>query len=304
MKPRYSVALCTHNHADRLARTLADLPRLQVPDASWELLIIDNASSDGTPALLARHVWPEGWAVRVTREERLGIANARNRAISEARGDYLIFLDDDETPDPDWLRAYERLIVAHDPDAFGGRIQVLFEDPAPAWMQEELLGFLGALDWGEGIRPLNDPSTPLYTGNFGFRLAIVAEVGRFDSQLGRMGAANNGGEDVDFYRRILATGLRIWWTPEAVIHHRIQSTKLKRRYFLDLHFRQGRMEATRRRGQGSRVPPKYFYGQLLRSVGTVWTAFRVGGPNATLRKEMNVAYFIGQIVGWAFGPRG
>jgi hypothetical protein len=87
-----------------------------------------------------------------------------------------------------------------------------------------------------------------------------------------------------------------------VIHHRIQAAKLARSYFLELHYRMGRMEAIRKRGLGSRVPPLYLYGQLgraLRSVGQVW---RQAGREGTLRKEMNVAYFVGQIGGWAFGP--
>lgn len=301
MAVAYTVALCTHNHAERLARTLAELPRILAPKASWELLIIDNASRDATPELLARYVWPQDWAVRIVREEQLGIANARNRAIQEAKGEYLIFIDDDETADPDWLCAYERLIVAHHPDAFGGRIEVMFEDPRPAWLSDELLGFLGRLDWSDQSMPLTLPSTPLYTGNFGFRRSLCDRVGRFDSALGRMGSVNNGGEDVDFYRRLLRAGFNIWWTPDAVIHHRIQAAKLNRRYFLDLHYRQGRMEAIRTRGSGSRLPPRYFYGQLLRACVAVWRDFRAGGRNATLRREMNVAYFLGQIIGWAWG---
>jgi glycosyltransferase involved in cell wall biosynthesis len=302
MTVAYTVALCTHNHADRLTRTLADLPRIRSPKAEWELLIIDNASRDATPDLLARHIWPQGWAVRMVREERLGIANARNRAIQEARGQYLFFIDDDETADPDWLCAYERLIEAHDPDAFGGRIKVLFEDPRPAWLRDELLGFLGELDWADHAMLLTQPSTPLYTGNFGFRLSLCDSLGRFDSTLGRLGNENNGGEDVDFYRRILRAGSKIWWTPEAVIHHRIQAVKLNRRYFLDLHFRQGRMEAIRKRGNGTRLPPRYLVGQLARAMLAVWHEFRAGGRDATLRKEMNVAYFAGYINGWMFGP--
>ncbi|MDP2432811.1 MAG: glycosyltransferase [Pseudomonadota bacterium] len=297
----YTVALCTHNHADRLVRTLADLPRIRSPRENWELLIIDNASSDPTREVLARHVWPQGWDTRIVREERLGIASARNRAIQEARGKYLIFIDDDETADPDWLCAYERLIETHAPDAFGGRIEVLFEDPRPAWLSDELLGFLGKLDWSDQAMPLTLPSTPLYTGNFGFRLNLCDSVGRFDTALGRLGSENNGGEDVDFYRRLLRAGFKIWWAPEAVIHHRIQAVKLNRRYFLDLHYRQGRMEAIRERGTGSRLPPRYFYGQLLRACVAVWRDFRAGGRNATLRREMNVAYFLGQIIGWARG---
>jgi len=106
MNIAYTVALCTHNHADRLVRTLADLAQLKTPQAPWEFLVIDNGCRDGTVELLNRHTWPDGWQVRVVREEKLGLSNARNRAIAEARGEYVIFMDDDETADPDWLCAY------------------------------------------------------------------------------------------------------------------------------------------------------------------------------------------------------
>lgn len=303
MNLAYSVALCTHNQAARLQRTLADLTALKLPQAPWELLVIDNGCRDETPALLAAHVWPDGWNVRVVREEKLGLSNARNRAIAEAQGTYVIFMDDDETADPDWLCAFERLIQAHDPDAFGGRIRVLFEDQRPVWLKDELLGFLGELNRSETIAPLTDPYTSFYGGNFGVRKTVCARVGGFDAMLGRKGTDNTGGEEVDFYRRLLDAGFKVWWTPEAVIHHRIQAAKLERGYFIDLHYRMGRMEAIRTRGMGSRLPAPYLFGQLLRAMGAVWETYRQSGRDATLRKEMNVAYFFGQIRGWAFGPR-
>lgn len=303
MSLAYTVALCTHNHADRLARTLADLAKLRQPQAAWEFLVIDNGCRDATPALLARHAWPTGWQVRVVREDKLGLSNARNRAIAEARGEYIIFMDDDETADPDWLCAFERLILDKQPDAFGGRIRVLFEDMRPPWLSDELLGFLGELNRAEAIAPLTDPYTSFYGGNFGFRKTVCARAGDFDAMLGRKGTDNTGGEEVDFYRRLLDAGFKVWWTPEAVIHHRIQAAKLERSYFLDLHYRMGRMEAIRKRGNGSRLPPPYLFGQFLRALGAAWAVYRQAGRNATLRKEMNVAYFFGQIRGWAFGPR-
>lgn len=303
MSLAYTVALCTHNHADRLVRTLEDLKTLRPPDAPWEFLVIDNGCRDETPQLLASHVWPEGWNARVVREEKLGLSNARNRAIAEARGDYVIFMDDDETADPDWLRAFERLIRARDPDAFGGRIRVLFEDLRPAWLKDELLGFLGELNRAEAIVPLTDPYTSFYGGNFGIRKTVCQRVGGFDAMLGRKGTDNTGGEEVDFYRRLLDAGFKVWWTPDAVIHHRIQAVKLARGYFHDLHYRMGRMEAIRQRGAGSRLPPPYLFGQLLRALVAVWSQWRQAGRDTTLRKEMNVAYFLGQIHGWAFGPR-
>ena len=303
MSIAYTVALCTHNHADRLARTLSDLALLKAPQAPWEFLLIDNGCRDATPGLLAHHAWPAGWQVRVVREEKLGLSNARNRAIAEARGEYVIFMDDDETADPDWLCAFERLIVARQPDAFGGRIRVLFEDERPKWLRDDLLGFLGELNRAEHIAPLSDPHESFYGGNFGFRKTVCDRVGGFDATLGRKGADNTGGEEVDFYRRLLDAGFKVWWTPEAVIHHRIQAAKLNRGYFIDLHYCMGRMEAIRQRGTGSRVPPRYLFGQLLRAMATVWAQRRQSGRDATLRREMNVAYFVGQIGGWAIGPR-
>lgn len=301
MSVAYTVALCTHDHADRLRRTLADLHELQLPEAPWELLIVDNASSDTTAALLAREQWPTGWQVRVVREEKLGLSNARNCALREARGDYLIFVDDDETPEPGWLRAFERLIRERAPDAFGGPIEILFEGERPAWLSDDLLGFLGQLNRADTAVLLTEPSTSFNGGNFGVRRTVCEQVGAFDPALGRKGTDNTGGEEVDFYRRLLKGGFKVWWTPEAVILHRIQATKLKRSYFLDLHYRQGRMEAIRKRGSASRVPPKYLLPQLGRALRAWLQEWSSGGRNATVRKEMNVVYFIGYLSGWTFG---
>ncbi len=121
MNIAYTVALCTHNHADRLVRTLArpgaltGAARAVGIAGHRQRLPRRHTRAAGSPR------WPAGWQVRVVREEKLGLSNARNRAIAEARGEYVIFMDDDETADPDWLCAFERLIDAHHPDAFGGR---------------------------------------------------------------------------------------------------------------------------------------------------------------------------------------
>ena len=301
-----TVALCTHNHADRLTRTLADLAHVRPPGQPWEFLVIDNASSDATPRLLAAtDWWPSGAAVRIVREEKLGLSNARNRALREARGDYLLFMDDDETPDPAWLTAYEQVMREHQPDALGGRIEVLFEDGArPPWLQDELLGFLGKLDHG-AARWLTEPATPIFGGNFAFRRSVFERIGDFDTALGRQGAANIGGEDTEIYRRLLEHRCRVRWVPQAIIHHRIQTPKLRRGYFLDLHFRQGRMEGARKRNKQSRIPPLYLLPQLMRALRGAVGQWWCDGRNATLRKEMNVAYFTGYLLGWAFdrGPR-
>lgn len=296
--PRYTVALCTHNHADRLERTLADLTALRLPRAPIEFLVIDNGSRDATPDLLQGHRWPEGFNARVVREEKLGLSNARNRAVREARGEYIIFMDDDETADPEWLCAFERLIDDHSPDAFGGRIEVLFEDERPRWLTDDLLGFLGQLNRSDSVTPLIDADSYFHGGNFGFRKRAGEAVGDFDSMLGRRGTDNTGGEEVEFYRRLLSAGCKVWWTPHAVIHHRIQACKLARGYFIDLHYKAGRIAGSREHRSGSRWPPLYVYGQLWRAFRAALSHAARHGRDESLRKEMNFAYFLGKISGW------
>jgi len=298
-----TLALCTHNHADRLQRTLDDLGRLNSPTRPWEIVVVDNGCTDDTPAMLADPEWrPSGVPVRIVREMRLGLSNARNRALKEAQGEYLLFIDDDETPDPDWLRAYEQAILAYAPDALGGRIEVIFEHgDRPAWLQDEILGFLGQLNHGEACW-LTEPNTPFYGGNFTIRREVFATAGEFDPELGRKGRVNMGGEDTEFYRRLLSSGHRIRWVPEAIIHHRIRADKLRRTYFLDLHHRQGRMEGALKRGNGSRLPPKYLLSQLGRAIDRALVQRWRQGSDSSLRQEMNVVYFVGYILGWAFVP--
>lgn len=299
--PFITVALCTHNHADRLARTLTDLLQVRASERPWEFLVVDNGCTDATSELLSATGWrPAGVTVRIVREEKLGLSNARNRALKEARGEYLLFMDDDETPDADWLRAHEAAMVAHRPDALGGRIEVFFEDGArPDWLQDELLGFLGKLDHGEA-RWLTETSTPIYGGNFAFRRDVFECIGDFDAKLGRMGSTNIGGEDVEMHRRLLAHGCQVRWVPEAIIHHRIQTPKLRRSYFLDLHFRQGRVEGARKRGPASRIPPAYLVPQVMRAFGRALAKRWRDGGNHSLRLEMNAAYFVGYVFGWGF----
>lgn len=297
--PFMTVALCTHNHADRLERTLADLRHLNHTQRPWELVIIDNGCTDGTRELLACQDWQSLKApVRVIWEDRLGLSNARNRALREAKGEYLVFMDDDETPDPGWLTAYEQAMLEHWPDALGGRIEVMIEGGArPEWLQDELLGFLGKLDNG-GPCWLTDDERGIFGGNFAFRRNVFERIGDFDARLGRMGTINTGGEDTEIYRRLVAHGCRVRWVPEAVIHHRIQAPKLRRGYFLDLHFRQGRWQGARQRGSGSRVPPKYLWPQVLRAYGRALGQRLREGGNRSLRLEMNATYFTGYVLGW------
>ena len=127
-------------------------------------------------------------------------------------------------------------------------------------------------------------------------------MGGFDVSLGRRGAIQSGGEDTEFYRRLAAAGGKIVWVPRRGYLHRIEAPKLKRSYFLNLHFHQGRMEGARNRGAASRVPPKYLWPQVTRAMGRAATQRIRRGADHSLRLEMNAAYFVGYTLGWMRDP--
>ena len=296
---KFSLAICTHNHRAALQQTLAELKAINNPGGDWELLIVDNASSDGTREWLVQGAWQLNHIpCRSVQESALGVANARNRALHEAQGEYVVFLDDDETPEQDWLQQIEQIIDAHHPVAVGGRICAQLPGKRPDWLSDQLLGFLGELNYGPEMITLTKPSTPIFTGNAAFQRQTVLDAGGFDANLGRRGSLQSGGEDTDLYRRLIASGKTILWAPKAVIHHRIEPWKLCRRYFLQLHFHQGRMEGARKRGASSRIPPMYVFPQVARAYGrALFTRLR-DGANHSLRLEMNAAYFTGYLLGW------
>jgi glycosyltransferase involved in cell wall biosynthesis len=300
---KLTLSICTHNHLAALKQTLAGLHDLYSPQGHWELLIIDNASSDGTGGWLAQDGWKRmDINCRVVQESRLGVAHARNRALTEAKGEYVVFLDDDETPEPDWLVNLEQVIDDHQPAAIGGRIRAHLPGGRPDWLTDELLGFLGELNYGPVERALTEASTPIFTGNAVFHRQTVLDAGGFDGNLGRRGNIQSGGEDTELYRRLIKLKKPVHWAPQAVIHHRIEPWKLHRTYFLQLHYHQGRMEGACKRGPASRIPPLYLIPQVVRAYWRALALCLRQGANHSLRLEMNAAYFTGYVVGWMMDP--
>ncbi len=231
----FTVALCTWNGSGTLARTLARLAGLDVGDVEWELVVIDNASTDATPAVLSRA--PAGLPLRVEHEPRLGLSHARNRAVRTARGRWIVWLDDDVLVDPGWLRAYQRAVERWAGAGFlGGPIQPRFEHAPPEWLianGSRLAGVYGTRDLGTAPIELDRSSLP-----FGANMAVRVDIARrvpFDPQLGLSGCDRLVGEETDHLHRIVDLGYRGWWVPEARVEHVIGAEQLTlghvRRFF-------------------------------------------------------------------------
>jgi GT2 family glycosyltransferase len=235
--PSCTVAVCTHDRPELLAACLASLERA-IADAGGEveLLVVDNAPSDDRSAEV---VAASPTARRVV-EPRPGLDFARNRALAEATGELIAFVDDDVEVEVQWLRAIRRAL-ADDPAAGGCTGLVLpWELVSDAQVRFERRG-----GFGRGFERLrrpggSDPHDPLYpfgAGIFGagcnmaFRRSVLQELGGFDEALDT-GRPLPGGGDIDMFFRVVRSGWPMLYEPAAAVRHkhRRDHASLRRQY--------------------------------------------------------------------------
>lgn len=231
----FTVALCTWNRAARLEHALARLAELDATGVTWELLVIDNASTDHTPAVLAGA--SSTLPLRSEREPQLGIAHARNRAMRAANGCWILWLDDDVLVDPGWLQAYRVAVQRRREAAFlGGPIHPRFEREPPPWLSanlDRLAGVYAMRDLGPDPIELDPLHVP-----WGPNMAVRTDVARrvpYDPRLGLVGRDRVGGVETRHLRQLIDLGHRGWWVPQARVEHVIGADRLTlshvRRYF-------------------------------------------------------------------------
>lgn len=234
-----TVAICTKDRPALLERCLGSLAALDPASAGalgmFEVLVVDNApSTDATKAVVASHP-----VVRYVREPRAGLNFARNRALEEARGDFVAYLDDDICVDPGWLRALAQAWLAHPHAAlFTGQVLPFEIETQAQLIFEQRGGFRRGFERVVfGNERAGDPVYPCSAGilgtgaNMTVRRDAALQLGGFDIALDT-GAALPGGGDLDIFYRILRSGQRAVYEPACVVfhQHRRDMAGLRRQY--------------------------------------------------------------------------
>jgi glycosyltransferase involved in cell wall biosynthesis len=217
-----TVGICTFNRAESLRRTLDSLVAMEVPgDLAWEVLIVNNNSTDHTDHVICEYV--ERLPVRREFESRPGKSNALNRAIDAAKGEYILWTDDDVVVDAGWLSAYADAFRRW-PEAalFGGRIIPKLEQPVPRWVAESiafLQGPYAVRDCGNDVQPLSvvEDRVP-YGANFAIR-SKEQRAFRYNCDLGPSSEEPRLGEEADVIGGLLSSGATGYWIPEAIVEH-------------------------------------------------------------------------------------
>jgi GT2 family glycosyltransferase len=228
-----SVIVCTFNRSALLERALLAF-REQPRVAGAELLVIDNNSSDDTPAVVRRcaeslrPILP----VRLIHEPAQGLSRARNAGIAAANGAILAFLDDDAVAEPGWLTAIAAAF-ADDPDlaAAGGPVVPEFETPRPAWLARELEGYYSILDLGHAPMLFPRHMSP-FGANMAIRRGALGTI-RFSETLGRIGTRLLSGEEGEVFARIRANGGKIAYVPAMRVRHSVGRERLRQDWLLE-----------------------------------------------------------------------
>lgn len=222
-----SVIICTWNRSTLLDQTLGEMRKLNIPSGvEWELLVVNNNCSDDTDAVIARHAGH--LPIRRLFEGTPGKSFAANSALSHAKGNLLLWTDDDVLVDPDWLAEYVKA-VRETPDTmyYGGAVEPWFAVEPPQWIRRNLTQFTCVY----AIRRLGPVARPIAEGEFpyGVNMAVKRQAFdgiSFDTRIGPCGTNQIRGEEIELIKNLKRLAYRGLWIPTARLRHFIPRERL------------------------------------------------------------------------------
>ena len=271
---KISVIICTYNRCDSLRDTLQAMS-LQSVEASLdlEIIVVDNNSKDQTSRVVEESAKTIPWPVRYIFEPNQGLSFARNRGVREAKGDFIIFTDDDILPERDWIQNLWSTREQLGADVIGGKVLPHWNQPVPSWAEDPKLrstiwGMLALVDRGdETLKAKTDEANFLYGANMAFKKEIFQELGLFRTELGRIGKQLTSGEDSEMIGRALKAGKQIFYTPRAVVLHKVESERLNPKYLYRWKTQGGHsaaLMAYQKEGDSFKIP-KWLFREMITS---------------------------------------
>jgi glycosyltransferase involved in cell wall biosynthesis len=214
-----------------------------MPDGmTWEVLVVDNNSTDRTREIVEEFSRRYPGRFRYLFEPRAGKSYALNAGITQAKGDVAAFMDDDVTVAPDWLQNLTAPLADGAFACTGGRVAPVWKTDPPHWLGRDgwvLAGPLVSFDRGEQGCRLEE--CPVGT-NMAFPLRVFQQYGGFRVDLGPTPHNEIRNEDSEFVRRLLKAGEQLYYVPSAVVYHPVTEDRLNQRYFLTWWFDKARSE--------------------------------------------------------------
>ena len=226
-----SVVVCTYNRADLLINCLESLVRQSANNSDYEVIIVDNNSTDETQQVANTFAARFG-NFHALREARQGKSHALNSGISVSKGKYIAFIDDDAKAKSDWLKriinAFET--VRPEPIAVGGEIYPWYEEKPPSWFTDDF----EIRTWGHEQGFLQPPRAQFgFSGsNMAIQKKILEQYGGFSVNLGPISNKFSLGEETELFYRVYKEHPRYWYDPEIRVEHFVPVRKMVVKYRL------------------------------------------------------------------------
>lgn len=238
--PFLSVLVCTYNREELLEKTLRSIltQNFSAP-GGFELWVIDNASTDSTPEIVAR-LQKEFPKLQYHLEKRQGVAIARNTGARLANAPYIAYYDDDLTLAPDCLNQIVAPFLEHEPrpHAVTGKCLLDWEGGRAEWFPEKHEGLLSRYDFGDTPRFMTADEY-LVTMNVAFDKEKYLALGGVREDLSRKGRMFICGADNDIFNRIIAGGGAIFYNPKALIYHFVPKSRQQKSWLMKRFYGQG-----------------------------------------------------------------
>jgi glycosyltransferase involved in cell wall biosynthesis len=303
---KVTVAIPTYNRADFLRQTLAGIAQQHFPREHFEVLVIDNNSTDHTRAVVEEFASAQP-APRYLVEPQQGLDYGRNRAIAEARGEIILFGDDDILVQPDWIAQMAVPLMADRErkiGAVGGEVVPVFPDGLPDWVRE----WHAPLAFRPDTGPLLPKDSPM-GANLAFPKWIFEQLGPFHTALDRAAGNYFSGGDSEMVRRVRHAGLQVWFSPAAAVRHQMPASRTTFRYARRHAFDSARSRVIDRAGQpgAGLYFVARFVGNIAKALGFALLAllnalvFRGGAAKKALVRAWRSCGYLYQIPRSLFG---
>lgn len=279
---RISVCICTYKRPSLLQTLLETLSQQSSDGFTFDVVVVDNDVERSGEASVRRVSEHDRLQVSYDCEPIRNISLARNRAIRNATGDVLAFIDDDELPDRDWLLHLHRTLKQYRVDGVLAPVLPVFPPAAPAWLAKADIGKRHRRSTGERITPRD-----CRTGNMLLDSRVFADAESwFDPQFGR-----TGGEDTDFFARQFRKGRTFVWCDDAIVRETVTPDRWTTAFYLKRMWRAGTIDGEWIRS--GRLPGKVFVARnmvLFGLLAVIATPALLAPKHVWIRVVQKLAY--------------
>jgi glycosyltransferase involved in cell wall biosynthesis len=310
----FSIIIPTYNRADELRETIRSIAGLTV-NGDWELLVVDNKSTDHTRAVVEQESPGFPASLRYLFEPEQGRYAALNTGIRAAKGKIIATTDDDARVESDWLTQAAAKLDRLGCDYVGGKVLPLWRGEPPQWLPNRPgrhWAVLALQDHGDRVVEFGVNSVPWPLGiNTATRREAFERTDLFDNRLGRKAGTLRNQAQREWHLRARSAGLRGFYIPEMVVHHVVEAERLQKQYFRRWYYWHGISRAILFTKLGvdmdapdnsqldfSKVPqiagvPRYMYRTLAKQTKDLVRARLRHDPVAAFEHELWLCFFAG-----------